>query len=248
MKVMIVFPAFFETKEKKTHDTEKMMAKIRKSLAPTDKLHAILLDSWLTETKNSADLMQLFVRFARETAHYDIIHSFSGIPMMMRAVLKPLLVYTPGWIDEWTPLPSDDVAGNARITIKELDGDISGHYKHALLNRKKDDERPWGYWESLYLGEKFKVKHIFAAAGELLSLQRHEHRTEVWTVVEGSGIITLEKELIPVLTGDTLTIEKGAIHRAEGGPDGLHIVEIQFGEYLGEDDIERLEDKYGRTT
>ena len=247
MKIMLVFPAFFEGKKENHPNPEQIMNQVRNSLDKDDKLHAILLDNWLSETKDSADLMQLFVRFIRETADYDIIHTFSGLPLMMRTVLAPLLIHTAGCVDEWIPLPKDAAAGSAKMTFDEITEDALSCYTDILLNRKKEDDRPWGYWESLYLGSDFKVKHIYAAPDEMLSLQRHQHRTEVWTIVDGSGTITLGEKIIPVSKGETITIEKEAVHRAVGGPKGLHIIEIQFGDYLGEDDIERLEDKYGRT-
>ena len=130
---------------------------------------------------------------------------------------------------------------------KDIAENLLSRYVYCFLNRRKEDDRPWGYWETLYLGDSFKVKHIFAAPGELLSLQRHKHRTEMWSVVEGSGVVTVGQQNIPVRVGDVVTINKGEIHRAEGGKEGLHIIEVQLGDYLGEDDIERLEDKYGRS-
>ena len=120
--------------------------------------------------------------------------------------------------------------------------------KHDTLNRARFDERPWGWWRSLDFNEgNFQVKHIFVAPKGKLSLQKHKHRSEIWTVVEGSGFITIGETIHPAKKGDVFRIEIGEIHRAEGGEDGMHIIEVQLGDYLGEDDIIRIEDIYGRS-
>ena len=119
--------------------------------------------------------------------------------------------------------------------------------KYDTLNRSKFDKRPWGWWRSLDFEEgSFQVKHIFVAPKSKLSLQKHKHRAEIWTVVEGSGFITIGETVHPAGKGDVFRIEVGEIHRAEGGEEGIHIIEVQFGDYLGEDDIIRIEDIYGR--
>jgi mannose-6-phosphate isomerase-like protein (cupin superfamily) len=90
------------------------------------------------------------------------------------------------------------------------------------------------------------VKHIFVAPKGKLSMQKHKHRAEIWTVVDGSGFVTVGETVHPAVKGNVFRIEKGEIHRAEGGENGMHIIEVQLGDYLGEDDIIRIEDIYGR--
>ncbi len=110
----------------------------------------------------------------------------------------------------------------------------------------KSDIRPWGYWISLEQGDGYQVKHIFVAPKGKLSLQKHKHRAEIWTVVDGSGFVTVKETVHPAVKGNVFRIEIGEIHRAEGGDKGMHIIEVQLGDYLGEDDIVRIEDIYGR--
>lgn len=112
-------------------------------------------------------------------------------------------------------------------------------------------ERPWGTYQSLHEDvegeDNYKVKRITVKPGALLSLQSHEHRSEHWTVVRGTGIVTLGEEQIEVKTNESVYIEKGQIHRMENKTDETIVfIEVQCGNYVGEDDIKRYEDVYGR--
>ena len=107
-------------------------------------------------------------------------------------------------------------------------------------------ERPWGWFESLGSGEGYQVKRLLVRAGNRISLQRHQHRSEHWVVVSGEGWLECEGSSIPAEVGTHLAIPKGAIHRARAGALDLLIVEVQQGSWLSEDDIERLSDDYGR--
>ncbi|MBP6915128.1 MAG: phosphomannose isomerase type II C-terminal cupin domain [Syntrophaceae bacterium] len=112
---------------------------------------------------------------------------------------------------------------------------------------KEDNKRPWGYYEILSDAPDHKVKRIIVNPGGVLSLQRHKKRAEHWFVVSGEGMVTLEKDKYPVKPGSAIDIVVGAAHRMENtSANDLIIIEIQTGTYFGEDDIERLEDKYGR--
>jgi len=111
------------------------------------------------------------------------------------------------------------------------------------------DDRPWGYFEVVDEGAGFRVKRICVRVGERISYQRHAARSEHWYVVSGRGVVTLDDETSEVGPGDTVDIAAGSWHRmATTGPADVVFVEIQTGSYFGEDDIERLEDDYGRTT
>jgi mannose-6-phosphate isomerase-like protein (cupin superfamily) len=107
-------------------------------------------------------------------------------------------------------------------------------------------ERPWGWFESLGSGEGYQVKRLLVRAGNRISLQRHQHRSEHWVVVSGEGWLECEGSSIPAEVGTHLAIPQGAIHRARAGALDLLIVEVQQGPWLSEDDIERLSDDYGR--
>ncbi|MEM7190650.1 MAG: mannose-1-phosphate guanylyltransferase/mannose-6-phosphate isomerase [Pseudomonadota bacterium] len=107
--------------------------------------------------------------------------------------------------------------------------------------------RPWGWYETLALGERFQVKQIMVKPGGQLSLQSHVHRSEHWVVVAGSAQVTVGEEVSLLGENQSVYIPLGAIHRLENpGKVELHLIEVQSGAYLGEDDIVRYEDVYAR--
>lgn len=107
--------------------------------------------------------------------------------------------------------------------------------------------RPWGWYETLSLGNRFQVKRIMVKPGAQLSLQSHVHRAEHWVVVEGSATVTVGDEEKLLTENQSVYIPLGAIHRLENpGKVDLHLIEVQSGAYLGEDDIVRYEDIYSR--
>jgi mannose-6-phosphate isomerase len=110
-----------------------------------------------------------------------------------------------------------------------------------------ENERPWGRYDVVSDAGSYKVKVITVEPGCRLSYQRHERRAEHWYVVAGTGLVTLDGETIPVANGSAVDVAVGAAHRmANTGEGPLLFVEVQTGEYFGEDDIVRLEDDYGR--
>ena len=107
--------------------------------------------------------------------------------------------------------------------------------------------RPWGTFESIGSGPGFQVKHIAVKPGALLSLQMHHKRAEHWVVVQGQARVTCDDKVFILEAGEHTFIPLGARHRLENpGEDMLHLIEVQIGGYLGEDDIVRFEDAYGR--
>jgi len=107
--------------------------------------------------------------------------------------------------------------------------------------------RPWGSYESLSFGDRFQVKRIVVNPGKVLSLQFHHHRAEHWVVVRGTARITVGDEVRLISEDQSTYIPLGAVHRMENpGRIPLEIIEVQTGAYLGEDDIVRIEDSYGR--
>ena len=115
-----------------------------------------------------------------------------------------------------------------------------------ILHRKV--HRPWGWYDSIDAGERFKVKRIQVKPGASLSLQKHYHRAEHWIVVNGTAEITNGDTILTLTENQSTYIPLGEVHRLSNpGSIPLEIIEVQSGSYLGEDDIVRFEDNYGRT-
>lgn len=115
------------------------------------------------------------------------------------------------------------------------------------MNEIKKAERPWGEWEVLHLGNGFKVKRIMVKPGHRLSLQSHKHRAEHWTIVKGTATVVIGDQKEEIGYNHSTYIEKGEVHRLENNSKlDLEIIEVQCGDYLGEDDITRYKDDYNR--
>ena len=109
-------------------------------------------------------------------------------------------------------------------------------------------QRPWGHYVVLADEPDHKVKRITVSPGKRLSLQRHQRRLEHWYFIAGEGLVTLGDEQIAVAAGSAVDIPLQTIHRiANPGTELLVLIEIQRGDYFGEDDIERFEDDFGRS-
>jgi mannose-6-phosphate isomerase len=109
------------------------------------------------------------------------------------------------------------------------------------------DRRPWGTYTVLDEGNTFKVKRIEVLPGKRLSYQKHSQRAEHWFVVAGTAKVTLDGREITVTAGEAIDIPVGSAHRVENpANDELVFIEVQRGDYLGEDDIVRLQDDFGR--
>ena len=130
--------------------------------------------------------------------------------------------------------------------VKELVAQIkkSGRSESAW---HREVFRPWGSYDSIDNGERFQVKRLSVKPGGVLSLQMHHHRAEHWIVVQGTARITCDEKTFLLSENESTYIPIGSKHRIENpGKVALHIVEVQSGSYLGEDDIVRFEDNYGR--
>lgn len=120
--------------------------------------------------------------------------------------------------------------------------------KDELKDLHRKVIRPWGWYDSIDQGENFKVKRIQVNPGASLSLQKHHHRAEHWVVVKGIAEITNGDQILTLKENESTFIPQGRIHRLSNrGNTPLEIIEVQSGSYLGEDDIVRLEDGYGRS-
>jgi mannose-1-phosphate guanylyltransferase/mannose-6-phosphate isomerase len=110
------------------------------------------------------------------------------------------------------------------------------------------EKRPWGEYQSIDRGDGFQVKHITVKPGGKLSLQSHQKRAEHWVVVGGTARVTVGETVKILNANESVFIPLGAKHRLENpGTQTLHLIEVQCGSYLGEDDIERFADDYGRS-
>lgn len=139
------------------------------------------------------------------------------------------------------------VADKARSQdVKHIVSQLNGAKREEqILHRKV--HRPWGWYDGIDQGERFKVKRIQVKPGASLSLQKHQHRAEHWVVVKGEAEITCGDKMVILKENQSTYIPLGETHRLRNpGLEPLEIIEVQSGSYLGEDDIIRLEDHYGR--
>lgn len=161
-------------------------------------------------------------------------------PLIATAGLEnTVVVSTP---DAVMIAPLEKIAGVKDLVSKIL---ADGH-PEALQHRRV--YRPWGNYTDTDEGPRFRVKRIIVKPGGCLSLQRHKHRSEHWVVVEGEALVTLGEDIVTLKANQSTYIPKGVVHRLENtGAEPLQLIEVQVGDYVGEDDIERLEDAYRRT-
>jgi len=108
-------------------------------------------------------------------------------------------------------------------------------------------DRPWGRYEVLQEASNYKVKSIHVIAGQRLSYQRHQKRSEHWYITQGTVEVTLDGKISPISPGSVIEVPQGVLHRVHNtGSIELVFIEVQTGSYFGEDDIERVEDDFGR--
>lgn len=133
------------------------------------------------------------------------------------------------------------------FSVDRMVDDYIKVYGTILEKCKHESKRPWGNYEVLMERPGYKVKILTVLPQGEISLQRHSHRSEHWYIVSGEGLVTKNENRLRVLPGDSIDIPEKEIHRvANIGGQNLVFIEIAKGDYLGEDDIERFEDKYGR--
>ncbi|RME62747.1 MAG: cupin domain-containing protein, partial [Alphaproteobacteria bacterium] len=134
-------------------------------------------------------------------------------------------------------------AQDVKAIVEELQArERSEHIAHVVVYR------PWGSYQTIDRGARFQAKRITVNPGAKLSLQAHRHRAEHWIVVAGTARVTRGEDVFTLRENESTFIPAGTRHRLENpGKTPLHLVEVQSGAYLGEDDIVRFEDSYGRT-
>ena len=113
--------------------------------------------------------------------------------------------------------------------------------------QNEENNRPWGFYCVLSDEDIYKAKKIIVYPGKRLSLQRHRKRSEHWYIVNGQAMVTLDANQFKLVNGQSVDIPKGSMHRIENiGKEDLLFIEVQTGSYFGEDDIERVQDDFGR--
>ncbi|WP_337459906.1 mannose-1-phosphate guanylyltransferase/mannose-6-phosphate isomerase [Cupriavidus basilensis] len=161
-------------------------------------------------------------------------------PVVALGTRNLLIVDTPDAL----LVASEDFSEHVKQAVAALE---RGGVPQAVQHRRV--ARPWGSYDSVDAGERFKVKRISVNPGTALSLQMHHHRAEHWVVVSGTAKVTRGDETFLLTENQSTYIPLGQTHRLENpGKTPLEIIEIQSGAYLGEDDIVRFEDSYGRVT
>jgi mannose-1-phosphate guanylyltransferase/mannose-6-phosphate isomerase len=137
--------------------------------------------------------------------------------------------------------PRDRVQQVSAITKTLAKAQRSEQENHPLVRR------PWGTYQTVDADDGFQVKRITVKPGARLSLQKHAKRAEHWVVVRGHARVTRDEEVFDLIVDQSTYIPLGAVHRLENiGDEPLYLIEVQSGSYLGEDDIVRLDDEYGR--
>ena len=145
------------------------------------------------------------------------------------------------------------VATEDAVLATKMSGDVKSVVERLIARGRPEPlshpkvHRPWGSYHVIDSGEGFQVKRLSVNPGARLSLQSHQHRAEHWVVVSGQALVTLGTETMTLEENETVDIAIGVRHRLENtGAEPLHLIEIQSGSYLGEDDIVRYDDNYGR--
>lgn len=132
--------------------------------------------------------------------------------------------------------------------VKDVVSALKNNPETAILAKEhKTNYRPWGGYTSILNGDRFQVKKLFVKPGKKLSLQKHHHRSEHWVVVSGTAEVTIDDSVMTLSENQSVYIPLGAVHRlANPGKILLEVIEVQSGSYLGEDDIIRIQDDFGR--
>lgn len=159
-------------------------------------------------------------------------------PVVALGVSDLLIVDTPDAL----LVAARDAAEEVREVVSRLEASKN---PEAVVHRKV--YRPWGWYDSVDNGDRFQVKRIFVKPGASLSLQMHHHRAEHWIVVRGTAEVTCGERVFTLTENQSTYIPIGETHRLRNpGKIGIELIEVQSGSYLGEDDIVRLDDTYGR--
>lgn len=172
------------------------------------------------------------------TSTRDCLVRTEGPVVALAGVEDLVVVATPDAVLVTSRAHAQDV----KLIVDRLKADgRDEHVAHTVVHR------PWGSYQTTDRGERFQTKRIVVKPGEKLSLQKHHHRAEHWIIVQGTALVTRGEDVIELHENESTFIPMGITHRLENpGKIPLHLIEVQSGSYLGEDDIVRFEDSYGR--
>ena len=192
-------------------------------------------------------LWQIAEKDARGNATQGPVHLVGATNCFVRS--EGILTGIVGLEDAVLVVTDDAVLAMSRFhaqDVKKLVEQLrAGGIRQATEHRRM--YRPWGHYEGLTQGSRFQVKNITVQPGRKLSLQKHFHRAEHWVVVNGTAIVERDGERIMLRENESVYLPLGCVHRLENpGKIALTLIEVQVGSYLGEDDIVRIEDTYGR--
>jgi mannose-1-phosphate guanylyltransferase/mannose-6-phosphate isomerase len=192
---------------------------------------------WLTGDKDTEGNLREGDTMAIDT-HHSLLRSHDRHLLATIGVDDLIVVTTP----DATLVAHRDAAQDVKKIVERLkDAGRSEHSLHRVVHR------PWGSYDSLEAGERFQVKRIHVKPGASLSLQKHHHRAEHWIVVSGTAEVTCDDKVFLLGENQSTYIPLGSRHRLRNpGKVPLELIEVQSGSYLGEDDIVRFDDVYGR--
>ena len=155
-------------------------------------------------------------------------------------------------LDDVAVIATEDAVYVGRLSEAQKVGQMVKTLKQnpqtlAITEIHRTAYRPWGGYSSILSGARFQVKRLFVKPGKKLSLQKHHHRAEHWVVVSGTAEVTIDGNVTSVAENESIYLPRGCVHRlANPGKILLEVIEVQTGSYLGEDDIIRIEDEFGR--
>lgn len=214
-------------------------------LEKEDDLYAIKLDIDWEDLGTWKSLSAYEKRMKIDQAHLSINSENNYVKTDMQKVFLNGINNTSVLVSKDAVLVTDTESSE---NLKELLDAFEEDDLHLLENHRLV-HRPWGTYDSVDNGETHQVKRIKVYPGGQLSLQKHSKRSEHWVVVKGNPVITVNESVKEYKPNDYIYIEVGDVHRLENFTDSdVEIIEVQCGSYLGEDDIERLEDIYGRSS
>lgn len=251
MKILFITPAANELTDGSGF-TSDFIQKLASEVNSREDFYAEILDLSALDIKTLSirDIEKLCAETKTDINSFDALHTFSFLPFVNRAFFRQFVFYSLdfdlkaeyyGLIENINYLNCSE----CNVSSFSLD-ELCDFYEHRVVNTKSFDTRPWGWWKTLVNAEDYKIKHIFVAPHQKLSLQTHEFRSETWMIAEGRGFVVIGDRRFKAEKGLVFTIQKHEKHRAETEDSSMVIVELQLGSYLGEDDVKRIEDIYGR--